>query len=643
MIVCKDEGGDVVAVRWIPSKQKLRQILFVGFLCLLLIPFFATWIGYTGKESCVRHEAGLFDVSRCNIEQRPTKLDGQWLFFDDQLMGSKRFVPRDTQSTSSFKPDIVQVPNHWSNPVIPWTQSGAKGHGTYQIQLQLSDASVGEPLALRFSSIRVASRVFVNGKPIGGSGTVGVNKKSERPLNRPFLVRITPERTTLTLQVEVSNYSFFVGGINNSVSIGTLQMMESVAERYKAFDILTIGILCGVALFYLGQMMFIERYRENLLFSLLATTIALFYSTQSEKWIYDVFPMIEYEWFNQLAMISGYFVHTLTLLYLNQSRPNLVSTAIIRVVILLSFVLLPVFLLADSGTASYLTGFISLYAVSIDILVIILLYRSYRSDRDGLHYLSIAAVAALLYVIISILNFQFAFEVYDFPPIYIPVMVISFGLVLSERQSLMQQRLMETELDKFRHQIKPHFIYNSLNTIMWMNKRDTKKTQDLLFDFSQFLRASFDFDGNESLVLFKNELETTRAYLSLEQARFGEKLRVQWKLEVMEFSLPPLLLQPIVENAVRHGVTSGLHGGTIDVETFVTGEYILIRVSDDGPGFSQAFLDEWSHGKKEASGGGKGIGLVNVHQRLKTIFQTSLQIENRAEGGARVTILLPKG
>ncbi|NQX47055.1 response regulator [Paenibacillus tritici] len=201
---------------------------------------------------------------------------------------------------------------------------------------------------------------------------------------------------------------------------------------------------------------------------------------------------------------------------------------------------------------------------------------------------------------------------------------------------------LSSEIAMLRAQIKPHFLYNAINTIIWMSTRDTEKTQQLLYDLSHFLRGSFDFSNQETAIPFEKELELIEAYLSLEQARFGKRLNAQYNIGVSEFSLPPLIVQPIVENAVRHGLMEKIDGGTVILSTRQEGDHILITVSDNGKGMSDEQLSSWmNEDYRSPHGEGTGIGLRNINRRLLTQFGRPLVLTRGAGGGIDVLITIP--
>jgi two-component system, LytTR family, sensor kinase len=213
--------------------------------------------------------------------------------------------------------------------------------------------------------------------------------------------------------------------------------------------------------------------------------------------------------------------------------------------------------------------------------------------------------------------------------------LVSAMVELSELEA-QDERLARAELRALRAQISPHFIYNALAAVAAFIHSRPEEARELLIEFSDFIR--YAFARQRPYVTLADELQYVEKYLRLEQARFGERLRVRVQVdpEVLHAVVPVLSLQPLVENAVRHGVESRAEGGQVSIEGRDLGSDVELRVSDDGAG-----IDE--HRAAEAlAGRGPGIGLGNVHGRLQNTFGEGygLMVENG--DGTTVVMTLPK-
>ncbi len=199
------------------------------------------------------------------------------------------------------------------------------------------------------------------------------------------------------------------------------------------------------------------------------------------------------------------------------------------------------------------------------------------------------------------------------------------------------EQAIQLEMNFLRAQIKPHFLYNALSTIIGICPRDPKKASQLLKKLSHYLRSSFDFQNKETFIPIQSELELLESYVMIEKARFKERLRIKLDVdESIDAMLPPLSIQPLVENAIRHGVMKRIEGGTVKVSVAHTGDGIRISVEDDGVGMSEDKLA----GLLSIEQDNRGVGIINIHQRLMRIYGTGLEIESSEGQGTKVVFNL---
>jgi len=207
-----------------------------------------------------------------------------------------------------------------------------------------------------------------------------------------------------------------------------------------------------------------------------------------------------------------------------------------------------------------------------------------------------------------------------------------------------QLALTQAELRALRAQINPHFLFNTLNTILYFVRTDPATARRLLLNLSDIFQRAL---RSGEFVPLRDEVRYVEAYLTIEKARLDERLQLNWSLPEpdsapMDFPVPTLILQPIVENAVVHGIAPKPEGGQLTIEIVPTGENLLLRVSDDGLGFDPASRSD-SPPEGELHHG--GIGLSNVERRLQTIYgnRHSLKIESSPGSGTRIEIEIPGG
>jgi two-component system LytT family sensor kinase len=202
-------------------------------------------------------------------------------------------------------------------------------------------------------------------------------------------------------------------------------------------------------------------------------------------------------------------------------------------------------------------------------------------------------------------------------------------------------RLMEAELRALRAQISPHFIYNSLTAIASFTRTDPDRARELLLEFADFTRYALRRGGE--FTTLAEELRNTERYLVLEQARFGDRLRVSLRVapEVLPIAVPFLVIQPLVENAVRHGLEG--HPDPVEVAIVATdsGTEALIEVEDDGAGADPALIRA---ALERAGADSDSVGLGNVDARLRQVYGDAfgLVVETAQGAGTRVSFRVPK-
>ena len=207
-----------------------------------------------------------------------------------------------------------------------------------------------------------------------------------------------------------------------------------------------------------------------------------------------------------------------------------------------------------------------------------------------------------------------------------------FGLIITDniKQYMLQQRKIANQhASVMVLQMRPHFIYNTMMGIYYLCDHNSEKAKQVTLDFTTYLRKNFSAIASDDTVPFKDELEHTRAYLAVEQAQFDDTLFVSFDTPHTLFRLPPLTLQPIVENAVKHGLSASSDSIHITVITRQTDTASEIIVKDDGPGFNP-IDDNEPH-----------IALNNIRQRLELMCKGKLEIIMCENGGTLVKVTIP--
>lgn len=206
------------------------------------------------------------------------------------------------------------------------------------------------------------------------------------------------------------------------------------------------------------------------------------------------------------------------------------------------------------------------------------------------------------------------------------------AVLLDLEKSKLALELTEARLAALQMQLQPHFLFNSLHAVSALMSKDVKAARKMLVQLADLLRTVLD-QGDVAAVELRREIEWLRQYLDIESMRFGDRLKCEIKIsrDAENILIPPFILQPIVENAIKHGIEKSAAAGQVSVTARIEVGQLIVDVADDGPGFSGEV-------------GGRGVGLTNTKERLKTLFgdKGTLAFSSPTSGtGAVVRISIP--
>ena len=202
---------------------------------------------------------------------------------------------------------------------------------------------------------------------------------------------------------------------------------------------------------------------------------------------------------------------------------------------------------------------------------------------------------------------------------------------LEAKKNIVEAELKESRVAIMFSQIQPHFIYNTLGTIERMCLKDPQKANELVRNFSLYLRGNFSELDSIVPIRFTEELKHVEHYVNIEKVRFPD-MNIEYDVETTEFVLPALSVQPLVENAIKHGLMRLESGGTVVIHSYETPAHFCVEVTDDGIGFDSSLpIDEKKH-----------VGLRNIRGRLRAVVDGELIIESKPGAGTKAIIMIPK-
>ena len=209
-------------------------------------------------------------------------------------------------------------------------------------------------------------------------------------------------------------------------------------------------------------------------------------------------------------------------------------------------------------------------------------------------------------------------------------------LYQAKRTRTYRDNKVNAELKFLRAQINPHFLYNSMNAFISISRDDPHTARNLMVDFSEYLRKRFDIKGTGQLTTLKAEIKLTQAYINIEKARFEDRIQIHFDLpEQQDALVPACMLQPVVENAVIHGILPKPEGGRIDVKIERVENILHFSVCDDGVGMDAQTIRQVVKNDTE------GVGLANISQRLYALYRKKLTIISTFDAGTTVSWDVP--
>ncbi|MBE6972274.1 MAG: hypothetical protein E7440_00090 [Ruminococcaceae bacterium] len=259
---------------------------------------------------------------------------------------------------------------------------------------------------------------------------------------------------------------------------------------------------------------------------------------------------------------------------------------------------------------------------------IIFYFRKALTNRKAITFILyelLVLLAVMVDILVEEMTLAYAMAAFALLRIYISVQL--------EYEKQQEEQLVQQRISIMLSQIRPHFLYNVLTGIRTLCREAPPKAEEALLEFTSYLRANLNSLTTEECIPFVRELEHTRHYIQLEKMRYGDDLKVEFHIGADQFSIPALTLEPIVENAVRHGVMQREQGGTITIQTSAGPDGWRITVTDDGVGFDTQALD---------GSGTVHVGMSNVRERLSAMCGGTLRVSSVPGAGTQVELFIPR-
>ncbi|MBQ9679583.1 MAG: histidine kinase [Ruminococcus sp.] len=429
--------------------------------------------------------------------------------------------------------------------------------------------------------------------------------------------------------------------------IGNEATVYELLFQHKAPTILLCILLCFFGLFSFpiaGIVLGKIDYRY-LSFAMLCFFAGIFILAQT---VYSYLPLWIHDPVKSMAAatITSHICMISSLIYIKVSLKKSVNKLIGNIIIAAASLLTAIALILHyTGVSDLYAGkpFMLIFGGVCAIILTVCLISEISIGRNAFIMLT-SMIPVLASLFLEAVNEFFYFT--DFP-LYetgmaltlvnqIVILIIDLHRQYQEsiRYQQMQKELYEAKVSLMVSQIQPHFLYNSLTSIAMMCTKDPKTARTATINFADYLRGNMNSLKQKAPVPFPQELEHLKKYLMLEQMRFGDMLRIEYDIQATDFVIPLLSVQPLVENAVKHGVGMKEDGGTVTIATREEDDCYKVIITDDGVGFDTSVPIE--------DDGRSHVGMENVRQRLKELCNADVNIESEIGKGTVATIRIPK-
>lgn len=612
-----------------------RKISIIGSICIFIVTILSLIDFRALSESNQpKVKEGVMDLTVWNFdEDGMVQLDGSWAFYPGKLI-----IPN--SSYEKLKIDHIEVPGNWNEYVFD-----DRPYGTYHLQIDVPEEGT---YGLMVRRIRHSNRMYINGVEAGASGNPSEDRHTYQFGDIKYTAFAESINKRLDIVIQVANYGYPTGGIVHSIHFGTDKQIKIKSDVYKLID--AVPIIGCLLLFLIYFCAYLQQGRKiyELYFSLFCLSLGLYVSLIKEKllllFLPGLSPIIQVN--IQLFLIHSAVLFLLLFIYCF-FKPYSNRSVVKAICILLSIQIL-LFGIPKSFKLYY---FIPIKYTQIEIVIVlaasyiyilIILIRALFNKVEGSEYVLVVVTSFSCYGVLLGLNLLFETDIGVIPLFLFLTMVISLSSLMGfqSRAALVEkssQEAINQELSNYYAQITPHFLYNTLNTIIGLSYKDEEKAREALQYLAIYFRAKLDYKNHLSLVSIEEEVELVQAYLAIEKLRFGERLVIKYDIdEKVVGCIPSMTIQPLIENAVQHGIAKKKDGGTVCLSIKKNANDIEIVIKDDGIGIS---IEKQAEILSEQN---TRIGFINPIKKIKLIKNASFKMESTEGNGTKISIKLPE-
>lgn len=586
-------------------------------------------------SKCPDVENGVADFSLTKTKNSPwLYLSGNWEYYS-----GKHII---TDGTAEMNGYVSVTPN--LSPASLNLRNTSGYHSSYKVtvkNLHYDNAIIFVP---HFAG---SYRVFLNGMKIAESGNYTSTGTSANLETKATAVTIQKNQV-YEIVIEVS-----------CKMMPGLYMTPVIADYDNAVSHLNIAMILRCVIFgivlFCGLFAFLLPLNKHNIFdsnwlSALCFFVAIRMMVSTDGYtVFNVFfHSVDYETMTLLICVLTFIIKLVALLFYTETMGLKIGKGVFTAFCVAFFIFSLLISFFPNAVANpYYYIIMQASTLPLDIIILSNLANSVAKKVPYSLFYTVGYIAIISGIMVDCFytNGLIPFVSSSYMPALFGLFVVTFILIFSKNTAeIYKTALKAAKLDKelsdantavMISQIQPHFLYNALNTIKILIKRDPKTAENAIISFSKYLRCNMDSITQKTPIPFADELEHIKNYCYIELLRFGDKINIVYKTECTDFKVPALSIQPLVENAIKHGVTKKAEGGTVTIESYETENEYIVKISDDGVGFDTS-APEYSDSSRSH------IGLENTTNRLKQLSNATVDIKSKPDEGTEVTIKISK-
>lgn len=617
-------------------KNRLSILLI---LCMSLLLVFFILFNLPEKNDPPKIKNGLLELDQWSFGKNgKLALDGEWRFYWNQLL-----LPEDFKNDPVINESLINVPGYW-NKLTPKPNT-IKGNGYSTYRLVIHSREKIKDIAIKVDAIFSAYKLWIDEKQVLACGTVGISDDTSQAGMEAlmgFYQFPGDGGTEISITIQASNFIGGNGGILKSIYVGTPKQILNFREKNLMKENFQTAITFYMGLFFLLLFFIGKSEAYSLYLGILCILVSLRGLFLGELAIYTIFSGYDPEIFYKLSFVILCLSLLAFVMYYHRVFPYEIKPFLIRAILIIGMIFNIMALMAPYSLLYQMVFGFEIFTFLIFIMLAIVTVKVVKKKLTGYIIMVAGSIIVFLSSVNDMLSDLHILKGWLSITNGIFIFLIFLTVILAKRYAntlKIQELFYKAEINTLQAQIKPHFIFNVINTIAYFTGKDDLKAQSLLQDLANYLRNSFSFKNSNEFIKLSEEISNLKSYLNLEEARFSGKLKVIFDTTPdISAKIPSFLLQPIVENALKHGILPKEEGGYVKISAALENKCLFIRVEDDGVGMPEERLK----GLFDENVEGYGVGVRNVNKRLKHQFGKPLKVESTEGKGTAFTMEIPQ-